>query len=144
MLKELPFEFRGTRWMLGRRPLVMGILNVTPDSFSDGGQFFDPTKAVEQGLRMVADGADLIDIGGESTRPGAAVVGADEETQRVVPVIAELSRRVTVALSIDTWKADVARAAITAGAAIVNDVSGLHRRPLPGRGPVSGLAHSGS
>ncbi|OGV81092.1 MAG: dihydropteroate synthase [Lentisphaerae bacterium RIFOXYB12_FULL_65_16] len=129
MLKELPFEFRGTRWMLGRRPLVMGILNVTPDSFSDGGQFFDPTKAVEQGLRMVADGADLIDIGGESTRPGAAVVGADEETQRVVPVIAELSRRVTVALSIDTWKADVARAAITAGAAIVNDVSGLHRDP---------------
>jgi dihydropteroate synthase len=107
----------------------MGILNVTPDSFSDGGRFFDPAQAVAQGLRMAADGADLIDVGGESTRPGSATVDAEAEKQRVIPVIAELSRRGAVPLSIDTWKAAVARAALDAGAVIVNDVSGLHRDP---------------
>lgn len=115
--------------MLGRHPLVMGILNVTPDSFSDGGRFLDPAQAVEQGVRMAADGADLIDVGGESTRPGSATVNAAEEKHRVVPVIAELGRRVKVPLSIDTWKAEVAQAAVAAGAVIINDVSGLHRDP---------------
>lgn len=109
------------------RPLVMGILNVTPDSFSDGGRFFSADAAVEQGLRMLDDGADLVDVGGESTRPqGAASVSADEELSRVLPVVEALARERPVAvLSIDTVKSQVARAALDAGAHVVNDVSGL-------------------
>lgn len=109
------------------RPLVMGILNVTPDSFSDGGRFFSADAAVEQGLRMLSDGADLVDVGGESTRPqGAASVSADEELSRVLPVVEALARERPVAvLSIDTVKSQVARAALDAGAHVVNDVSGL-------------------
>lgn len=109
------------------RPLVMGILNVTPDSFSDGGRFFSADAAVEQGLRMLDDGADLVDVGGESTRPqGAASVSADEELSRVLPVVEALARERPVAvLSIDTVKSQVARAALAAGAHVVNDVSGL-------------------
>lgn len=105
----------------------MGILNVTPDSFSDGGRFALTDAAVEQGLQLVADGADIVDIGGESTRPGATPVSVDEELRRVIPVIARLAARISVPISIDTMKAAVARAALTAGASIVNDVSaGTH------------------
>jgi dihydropteroate synthase len=107
----------------------MGIVNVTPDSFSDGGEFLDPTRAIEQCLRLVDDGADLLDVGGESTRPGAMPVGEEEEIRRVVPVIAEVARRVSVPISIDTTKAAVALRALDAGAAIVNDISGLRFDP---------------
>ncbi len=106
------------------RALVMGILNVTPDSFSDGGRHFDPELAVEAGVRMVRDGADLLDVGGESTRPGATPVPPEEELDRVVPVIKRLATEIDVPISIDTRKAPVAEAAVQAGATIVNDVSG--------------------
>ena len=109
---------------VSRQGLVMGVLNVTPDSFSDGGKFFAAEKAIEHGLRMAAEGADIIDVGGESTRPGAEPVAAEEELRRVIPVIEKLRAKIDVPISIDTWKADVARAAIDAGAAIVNDVTG--------------------
>jgi dihydropteroate synthase len=102
----------------------MGIVNVTPDSFSDGGRFLEPERAVEQGLRLLGEGADIVDVGGESTRPGAAAVPAETEAERVVPVIAALARRTPPPLlSVDTTKAAVARAALDAGAGIVNDVS---------------------
>ena len=103
----------------------MGILNVTPDSFSDGGRYLDTDRAVARGLVMVDEGADILDVGGESTRPGAAAVPAAEEVARVVPVLEALRRQTDVALSVDTMKASVARAAIEAGADIVNDVSAL-------------------
>lgn len=111
------------------RPAVMGILNVTPDSFSDGGVHFDHTKALHAALQMIEDGATIIDVGGESTRPGAAAVSIDEEIARVVPVIDEIRRRSDVTISIDTRKANVARAAIAAGANMINDVSGLQFDP---------------
>lgn len=107
----------------------MGVLNVTPDSFSDGGERFDCARAIEAGVRMVEEGADVIDVGGESTRPGADPLSADEERRRVVPVIEGLATRVTVPISIDTYKASTAEAALGAGAAIVNDVSGLRYEP---------------
>ena len=110
---------------LGVRTLVMGILNVTPDSFADGGLHFDPDRAVEAGLRMVHDGADIIDVGGESTRPGAEPLPEREELERVIPVIERLAARVDVPVSIDTYKSGVARAAVAAGASIINDISGL-------------------
>jgi dihydropteroate synthase len=109
---------------VSRQGLIMGVLNVTPDSFSDGGKFFAAEKAIEHGLRMAAEGADIIDVGGESTRPGAEPVAGEEELGRVIPVIEKLRAKIDVPISIDTWKADVARAAIHAGAAIVNDVTG--------------------
>lgn len=121
----LVWQCRGHRLGIDRRPLVMGIVNVTPDSFSDGGRFFDPAAAIDHGLKLVADGADLLDIGGESTRPGAAPVSEADELARVVPVVAGLARQTAVPLSVDTMKAEVARRALDAGAAIVNDVSGL-------------------
>jgi dihydropteroate synthase len=102
----------------------MGILNVTPDSFSDGGQFFDTERAVERGLELANQGADFLDIGGESTRPGSDPVSEEEEIRRVVPVIERLCREVKIPLSIDTYKSSVARAALSAGACIVNDISG--------------------
>jgi dihydropteroate synthase len=126
------------RWELPRsqlpkdRTLVMGVVNVTPDSFSDGGRFFSPEKAVEHALVLAEQGADILDIGGESTRPGAEPIGAAEERERVEPVVRELARRVKVPLSIDTSKSEVARAALDAGAEIVNDVSGLARDPQMG------------
>jgi dihydropteroate synthase len=110
--------------VLGERTLVMGVLNVTPDSFSDGGVRFDAGRAIEDGLRMIEDGADVLDVGGESTRPGAEALPAAEELRRVLPVVERLATS-GVPISIDTYKADVARAATQAGAAIVNDVSGL-------------------
>ncbi|HEY1264108.1 MAG TPA: dihydropteroate synthase, partial [Terriglobales bacterium] len=125
---------------LGKRTLIMGIVNVTPDSFSDGGQFLDKDRAVEHALQLFQDGADIVDIGGESTRPGAAVAGSpdpdkravseEEELKRVVPVIEALKqRRPDALISVDTHKARVARAAFEAGAAIVNDVSGFRWDP---------------
>jgi dihydropteroate synthase len=111
---------------IGQRTLVMGILNVTPDSFSDGGQFFSLEQAIEHGKRMRDQGADMIDVGGESTRPGSAgPISAEEETERVVPVIKALAKALDVPVSIDTTKSEVARAALDAGATIVNDVSAL-------------------
>jgi dihydropteroate synthase len=110
----------------GGRTLVMGILNVTPDSFSDGGQFFDLERAVAHAAEMLSDGADIIDIGGESTRPGGANVAATEELQRIVPVVERLRAQLPRAvISVDTTKAEVARAALDAGAEIVNDISAL-------------------
>jgi dihydropteroate synthase len=114
---------------LGKRTLLMGILNVTPDSFSDGGLYFDREKAIEHGLRMVEEGADMIDIGGESTRPGSKPIAPEEEVRRVIPVIEALAKRVDVPISIDTCKSGVARRAIDAGAEIINDISGLHVDP---------------
>jgi len=115
----------GATLCLGERPLVMGILNVTPDSFADANNRLTKTaRAAEAALQMEADGADIIDVGGESTRPGAEPVPADEELARVLPVLTALRGRLRVPLSIDTYKADVARAAVIAGAVIVNDVSG--------------------
>ena len=118
-------------WRCGRyrlsldRPLVMGILNVTPDSFSDGGRFADTDIAVEHGLAMLAEGADMVDVGGESTRPGAAEVSVDEEMDRVLPVVTRLAAEAAAPISIDTRHAEVASACLAAGAAIVNDVSGF-------------------
>ena len=114
---------------LGRVPLVMGIVNVTPDSFSDGGDFLSPENAVAHGLRLAAEGAAILDIGGESTRPGHAPVTAEEELARVLPVVRGLHRRLDVPISIDTTKAEVAAAAIAAGAQIVNDVWGFQHDP---------------
>ncbi len=107
-----------------RRPLrLMGVINVTPDSFSDGGSFAAPERAIERGLLLEAEGADILDVGGESTRPGALAVPADEELRRVLPVVEGLAKRARAAISVDTTKSDVARAALDAGATIVNDVS---------------------
>ena len=108
---------------VSQRGLIMGVLNVTPDSFSDGGEFFTAEKATEHGLKMAAEGADVLDIGGESTRPGAEPVAAGEELRRVIPVIEKLRAKIDVPISIDTSKAEVARSAIRAGALIVNDVT---------------------
>ena len=106
-----------------RPALVMGVVNVTPDSFSDGGQFLDPERAVAHGLELIAEGAEILDIGGESTRPGAAPVAEGEELRRVIPVIERLAAQVKVPLSIDTTKPAVARAALAAGASLVNDIA---------------------
>lgn len=114
---------RGRRIELGRRPLVMGVVNVTPDSFSDGGCWMDPDKAIAHGLQLVRDGADLLDIGGESTRPGAMPVPPDEEARRILPVIKALADCAGVPISVDSRRAEVARLAVEAGACIVNDVA---------------------
>jgi dihydropteroate synthase len=104
---------------------IMGVLNVTPDSFSDGGLHFDRDKAVEHSLRLIDDGADIIDVGGESTRPGSMEVALDEELRRTIPVIEALASKISVPISIDTYKSEVAKRALEAGASIVNDISGL-------------------
>ncbi len=112
------------------RPVLMGIVNITPDSFSDGGAHFDAPAAVEHGLRLVAEGADILDVGGESTRPGAAAVSEVEEIRRIVPVVAGLRAKTDVRISIDTRKSAVMREAVSAGADLVNDVSALMNDPL--------------
>ena len=122
------WDIGSRRLPLGGRTLVMGVLNVTPDSFSDGGLYSDTFAAVEHGMRLLDHGADIVDIGGESTRPGSSVpsVSEEEESRRVLPVVRELKRRRPEAvISIDTWKSGVAQAAVEAGAEIVNDVSGF-------------------
>jgi len=132
--QSIPAEFpgRATRWRLrtrtlhfDRRPRLMGIVNVTPDSFSDGGKFFGREAAIEQALQLAEEGADILDIGGESTRPYAEPVSEEEELRRVIPVIEAVCRQTEVPVSIDTSKAAVARAALAAGAEIINDVTGL-------------------
>ena len=145
MRSVFQWNLGGRTLELGKRTLIMGVVNVTPDSFSDGGQFLDRDKALERGSRLLDEGADILDIGGESTRPGARVdavvtssgtnekvsanvptVSAEEELKRVLPVITELKKKhPSAVLSVDTYKADVARAAVSAGAEIVNDVSGF-------------------
>lgn len=115
------------RFDIGQRTYIMGILNVTPDSFSDGGDFVDIDKAVAHAREMVQEGADIIDIGGESTRPGSREVTAEEELARVIPVIERLSKEVGIPISIDTYKASVADAAIKAGAVMINDVWGMQK-----------------
>ncbi|MBU1694278.1 MAG: dihydropteroate synthase [Verrucomicrobia bacterium] len=127
--RTLLWAARERRFELGRRTLLMGVLNVTPDSFSDGGRFLDPKRAAEQARRMIAEGADLLDIGGESTRPGAAPVPADEELHRVLPVIEAIRAGSDIPLSVDTRKAAVASRALEAGADIINDVSALTADP---------------
>ncbi len=114
---------------VGERTLVMGVLNVTPDSFSDGGQFLAVGRAVSRAEEMIAEGADILDIGGESTRPGGETVDAEEELRRTIPVIERLAGKINLPLSIDTTKRAVARAALQAGAEIVNDISGLRFDP---------------
>lgn len=134
------WKCRHHRFVFPRPALVMGILNVTPDSFSDGGRFQETAAAVDQGLRMEAEGAELLDIGGESTRPGATPVDAAEELRRVIPVISALSRQAKIPISVDTRKAEVAREALAAGASVVNDVSAT--QPDPGMSAV--LAGTGA
>lgn len=112
-----------------KRSYIMGILNVTPDSFSDGGLYYNEKRAIEHGLRLVEEGADIIDIGGESTRPGSEPVPVEEEIRRTIPVIKALSKEVNIPISIDTYKAEVARRALDAGATMVNDISGLRFDP---------------
>jgi len=114
---------------LGQRTLIMGIVNVTPDSFSDGGHFFSPDRAMAQAMRLVEEGADILDIGGESTRPFSDPVGEAEEMDRVLPVIEGLANRVAVPISIDTTKSSVAQQAVTSGASMINDVSALRSDP---------------
>lgn len=117
--RQLPLE----------RPLIMGILNVTPDSFSDGGYYATVERAVERALQLEAEGADLLDIGGESTRPGAPLITAEHELTRVLPVIEALAGRLSIPISVDTWKSNVAEACLAAGAEIINDISGLNFDP---------------
>lgn len=126
-------EIRGRRFALGPRTWLMGVVNVTPDSFSDGGAYFDAAKAVDRGLELVSEGADIVDVGGESTRPGSRPVPEAEETRRVVPVIEGLRRKTQALLSVDTTKAAVAQSALDAGADIVNDTSAFRFDPaMPG------------
>ena len=124
MVTPMEFQLKGQRLRL-ERPLLMGIVNVTPDSFFDGGRFCDPQRAVAHALRLVEEGADLLDIGAESTRPGALPVDEQEERRRLVPVVAAVAKAVSVPISVDTSKAEVAKAAIDAGAIMVNDVTAL-------------------
>ena len=128
-MTELLWKIGRRTLTLGRRTHVMGVLNVTPDSFSDGGLFFDAARAVARAEEMVEEGADILDVGGESTRPGGAPVSDEEELRRVVPVVEAVARKVGVPVSVDTTKAAVARAALDAGAEIVNDISGLRFDP---------------
>ncbi len=127
--KTYHLSWSGYNLELGRQTCIMGVVNVTPDSFSDGGKFYNTDGAIAQGEKLAAEGADIIDIGGESTRPFSDPVSVEEEIRRVVPVIDKLARRVSVPISIDTTKADVARRALDAGAAIINDVTALRFDP---------------
>ena len=132
---------RGQELRLDRGPLVMGVLNVTPDSFSDGGRYLDPDAAVEHAIEMVEQGADLIDVGAESSRPGSDPVSPDEEIRRLIPVVRELCRRTSIPISVDTTKAVVAKRALDAGAAMINDISAL--RFDPGMGKVVAQEQAG-
>ncbi|MFN3534166.1 MAG: dihydropteroate synthase [Desulfatiglandales bacterium] len=122
-------EFKGHRLLLGERTLVMGVLNVTPDSFSDGGLYLRAERAIERGIQMAEEGADIIDVGGESTRPFSKRISPLEETERVIPVIEGLAKEVHIPISIDTYKSSVAREALKAGASIINDISAMRLDP---------------
>jgi len=126
MRKSFNLQFGNGRTLkLGESTIVVGVLNVTPDSFSDGGQHFDAARAIEHALQMESDGADIVEVGGESTRPGAPGLSANEELARVSPVVKELGKRLRVPIAIDTYKSEVAREALDLGASIINDVSAL-------------------
>src|SRR6202521_1752463 len=127
--RKFRLKLRSRTLILGPRTLVMGVLNVTPDSFSDGGNFFSQEKAVQHALQMERDGADLIDIGAESTRPGSFGINAEEEWSRLAPVLAALRTRLKIPISIDTSKSEIAAKAIEGGAELINDVSGLKHDP---------------
>jgi len=127
--KHFRLELRSRTLLLGGRTLVMGVLNVTPDSFSDGGKFFDPRLAVARALELQRDGADILDIGAESTRPGSEGISAAEELRRLLPVIEALRGKLKIPISVDTQKSTVAEIALGAGAEIINDVSGLKHDP---------------
>jgi len=132
-MRLFDLEWRGRRLQLGRRTCIMGILNITPDSFSDGGKFFDRAAALAHAEELVAAGADILDIGGESSRPYSDAVSVEEETRRVIPVIEHLAGRIPVPISIDTTKSIVARRALDAGADIINDISATWFDPDMGR-----------
>jgi dihydropteroate synthase len=125
MRKTFSLKLGAKNLVLGERTIVAGVLNITPDSFSDGGQNFSLSKAVERALEMEAQGADIIEIGGESTRPGATPVPVEEELQRVLPVLQALQGRLSIPISVDTYKNEVARQALAYGASIINDISAL-------------------
>ncbi len=126
----IELKLSGRRLRLGERTLVMGVVNVTPDSFSDGGRYLDSDRAIAHGLHLARQGADWIDVGGESTRPGSKPISVEEELRRVLPVVRGLNRkRPSLVISIDTTKSEVAEAAVRAGASIINDVSGMHFDP---------------
>jgi len=135
VIKEYIFQVNGKEFTLGPKTWIMGVLNVTPDSFSDGGQYLDKNKAVKRGLRLIEEGSDIIDIGGESTRPGSEPIPAEEEIRRVIPVIKSLREKTEALISVDTTKSEVARAALDAGADIINDISSL--RFDPGMAPLA-------
>jgi dihydropteroate synthase len=127
--RKFRLKLRSRTLILGQRTLVMGVLNVTPDSFSDGGNFFSQEKAVQHALQMERDGADLIDVGAESTRPGSIGINAEEEWSRLAPVLAALRTRLKIPISIDTRKSEIVVKAIESGAELINDVSGLNHDP---------------
>jgi dihydropteroate synthase len=127
--KKFRLKLNSQTLVLGQRTLVMGVLNITPDSFSDGGQYFDVQKAINHAVAMEAAGADLLDIGAESTRPGSQNIAAEEELCRLLPVLGALRRLIKIPISIDTQKAEVADAALEAGAEMINDISGLKHSP---------------
>ncbi|MFK7737268.1 MAG: dihydropteroate synthase [Pirellulaceae bacterium] len=128
-MRASEWKLRTTTLQFGERPLLMGILNVTPDSFSDGGDYFSPSQAAERALRMEDDGADILDIGGESTRPYSEPVDESEELRRIEPVLAAIADRVSIPISIDTTKSAIAKVALDLGAEIINDISGLEKDP---------------
>jgi len=131
MRRQFHLQLRGDRQInLGHRTVIIGVLNVTPDSFSDGGQNYDPARAIARALEMEGEGADVIEVGGESTRPSATALTAEEELARLTPVLRALGNRLRVPISIDTYKSEVARVAIELGASIVNDVSALRFDPF--------------
>src|SRR5579863_2642780 len=123
------WKLRGSEMQLGERTLIMGVLNVTPDSFTDGGRFSDPDRAFARALELEEQGAEIIDIGAESTRPGSARISAAEEMRRLIPVLKRLKDRLTIPISVDTYKAEVAERALELGVEIINDPSGLTWEP---------------
>ncbi|HKX19485.1 MAG TPA: dihydropteroate synthase [bacterium] len=125
---------------LAPRPLIVGVLNATPDSFYDGGRYFDPDRALARADELVAEGADLVEVGGETARPGPPPVDVDEERRRVVPLIGELAARLPVPLAVDTYKPEVARAAVEAGAVLINDISGLSDTTMADVAAATGAA----
>lgn len=128
-MKHQSLKIADCTWEWGKKTYIMGILNVTPDSFSDGGSYVDSQAAIEQAVRMTGDGADIIDVGGETTKPGAVPVAAEVEIKRVIPIIEALSREIRVPVSVDTYRAETAELAIRAGANMINDIWGLKHDP---------------
>ncbi|MFC2169704.1 dihydropteroate synthase [Acidobacteriota bacterium] len=129
MRKQSILQVNGKNQSLGQRTWIMGILNVTPDSFSDGGLYYDKSKAVKRGMELFAEGADIIDIGGESTRPGSDPISVEEELRRIIPVISGIRKTTDVFISVDTTKSEVAKAALDEGADIINDISSFRFDP---------------